>query len=117
MKTETQEAIRDTSGRFVKGSVANPNGRPKQKSFKTLVAECEAKFGVFQDPNHPNATTEELAVQQLICALMEGEGWAIKDFLDRVGYKPKDVIESEGGLSLMFNGIEMGVIQKSHGTN
>lgn len=100
------DAKRQSDGRFGAGNNANPAGRPKKKTYATLVKECEEKYGKFQHPDYPDADTDELAFQMLQEAIAEGDLAAIKDHLDRKGYRPKDVVEGDNIYSIIFRGMD-----------
>ena len=75
-----------------------------RKTFLELARECERKFGL--------PDTENLALQALIQAVIRGESWAVKDLMDRCGYKSKDTIQADEGVCVVINGVELGEIKK-----
>lgn len=101
-------AIRDTKGRFIKGSIANPRGRPKQKATLTDILRG---VGNKKRKTGKGATTErKFLAQNIWSAVNEGmatlssgrtiEVSTIKDWFtivawlyDRVDGKPTENIQ------------------------
>jgi len=84
---------------FQKGQSGNPGGRPKTKPLTALILKELGK----KAPGTP-FRQGELAVWKLVQLAMAGEGWAIKEVLDRVEGKAMQAVEHAGtaGAGLTF---------------
>lgn len=84
---------------FVKGQSGNPGGRPKTKPLTALILKE-------LDKKAPGTKFRqgELAVWKLVQLAIAGEGWAIKEILDRVEGKAVQPLEHSGadGTGLEF---------------
>lgn len=79
------------SGMFKPGQSGNPAGRPKNKPSVTALLR-EAMETVRKGDTR---ATQEIFVERLIELALQGEGWAVKEVLERMDGKVSQKIEQD----------------------
>lgn len=98
-------AFPDDGKKFEKGESGNPNGRPKGKSFKTILEELldlecseedmkdEDIKRVFKDSNHKITNREILMAKMILQAKRNPDSKSAERVLNRVDGLPKQSID------------------------
>jgi len=79
------DSKRDSKGRFGKGNVANPNGRPKRGN---TIADILRKIGDEPSTQKPELTNQQLMLEKVYGLAIVGEQWAVNFVADRTVGKP-----------------------------
>lgn len=82
---------RNPDGTFGPGNIANPNGRPKGKTFSGYLRELLEEI----DPDTKKENFRILS-EALFKTAKKGDVQAIKEFADRLDGRPKQAIEHSG---------------------
>ena len=91
---------RDANGRFMPGSVPNPNGRPKKDcSITSLVKKMldEKADERWLHPSDYGKTWREAIAKALLVGAVKGQQVAIKELLDRLEGKAPQPITTQNG--------------------
>ena len=77
-------------------SIHNGRGRPKGKSWSSLIEEISTS-----EVNEQGESLKRQIVKSLLYRAREGQGWAVKEVLDRMEGKVENVLDlTSGGESL-----------------
>lgn len=98
--------LRDENGRFLKGSVPNPNGRPKKEYTISdiLRAKLEEKIKFARSlPDGEKKLEEKLTAEALadmwIDIALKGDPKTIKDIVERLEGKAQEHVKHSGNIS------------------
>jgi hypothetical protein len=100
MSEELNGGVKNNIG-FQKGTIANPKGKPKGRTFTTIMREMADELGDGEPKG--GKTKKQLIIEKLLVKAVRGERWAVECVLDRMDGKAVNVQQidvTSGGQSL-----------------